>query len=178
MRLRYSLLGALLAAFATPALAAGTVDVSPLYGLLDQFEANLAQGLILASVGYAVYLLHALALKVPFLGRLLVSSNMETNLANGLNTALKNGVAIALAKQSAWEAVHQNVAVQGAVQRMAVQYAIDRAPQAVRHFGLGPDELAEKALAFLPVPSIGLDSTGAMEVPRAPVEVRPLAPVS
>jgi hypothetical protein len=82
-----------------------------------------------------------------------------------------------MTRLEAWEGVHKDVTVQGAVARFAAQYAIDHAPEAIARFGLSPDQLALKALAWLPMPATRDDTTGAV-VNTMAVESAPLAPVT
>jgi hypothetical protein len=150
----------------------GSVDLSPLYPAVNTGILTLAGGAITFLASWAVWLMHKYA--PPFVG-----AQLEAKAASDLNTALANGVAIGMTRLEAWESVHRDMAVQGAVTRFAVQYAIDHAPEAIAHFGLAPDELAFKALAFLPMPktmsNMGDGTTGAV-VTSAPVESTPLAP--
>jgi hypothetical protein len=132
-----------------------TVDLSPLYPAVNTAILTLGSGAATFLASWALWLMHRYA--PPF-----VSAQLEAKAGADLNTALKNGVAIGMTRLEAWESVHRDVAVQGAVTRFAVQYALDRAPDAIAHFGLSPDVLALKALAFLPMPMTSEGTTGAI----------------
>jgi hypothetical protein len=118
------------------------VDLTPIFAYLNEFV-----GLVLAGLaGWVVKRLLAwLQAHVKFL-----SQQTDQVLANGLNTALQNGTAIAMNKLGGVEAAHSSIEIKGLVQSMAAQYAINHAPQAIAHFGLDPTQLANKALAYLP----------------------------
>lgn len=118
------------------------VNLIPIFTYLNEFI-----GLVLVGVaGWVVQRLLAwLQAHCKFL-----SQQTDSVLANGLNTALQNGVAIAMNKIGGVEAAHSTVEVKGLVQSMAAQYAIDHAPDAISHFGLSPEQVATKALAYLP----------------------------
>jgi hypothetical protein len=148
----------------------GTVDLSPLYPVINTGIVTLAGGVITFLASWALWLLQKYA--PPFIG-----AQLETKAASDLNTALAHGVTIGLTRLEAWERVHKDAAVQGAVARLAAQYAIDHAPGAIARFGLSPDQLALKALAFLPMPVTRDGTTGAV-VKTVVVESTPLAPVS
>jgi hypothetical protein len=148
----------------------GTVDLSPLYPAINTGVVTLAGGVITFLASWAVWLLQRYA--PPF-----VAAQLEAKAAADLNTALEHGVAIGMTRLEAWENVHKDVAVQGAVARFAVQYAIDHAPGAIARFGLSPDQLALKALAWLPMPATRDGTTGAV-VKSIAVESAPLAPVT
>lgn len=117
------------------------VDLTPIYTAVNQGLVTLFAGLITAGLAYLGYLwqkwFHA---------------QMDTAMRNSLNSALSTGVSAGLHELDAFESVHNSVAVQGAVQRFAVQYAVNHAPDALAHFGLSPETLATKALAFIPPP--------------------------
>jgi hypothetical protein len=144
----------LLFAFSPHAMAA-TVDVSPIYQqFVDPLVSALLQGLALAIAGWFTYLIQRYA--PAFL-----KTWLETKAAAALNTALQNGVVIAMHKLDAVESVNTNLQVKGQVSAWAAQYAIDHAPGAVARFGLDPNQLALKALAYVPVVPTTTDTTSA-----------------
>jgi hypothetical protein len=122
-----------------------SVDISPVYQLVNTGVITVAGGAIAFLVGWASYFMKKY-------GAPLVDAQLESKASADLNTALQNGVNAALHDLNAWESVHKDVAVKGLVQRWAAQYAIAHAKDAVDRFGLGPDQLAQKALSFLPPP--------------------------
>jgi hypothetical protein len=132
-----------------------SIDLTPLYQVMNTAVLTLLGGLMTFAVGWASWALHRYA--APFVG-----AQLETKAACDLNTALANGVAIAIQKVEAIEKLHADVAVKSGIAASAAQYAIDHAPEAVARFGLDPDELALKALAYLPPPPLSdLGTTGA-----------------
>lgn len=124
----------------------GAVDISPIF---QQIVNPLVQDLALGLIGTGMTWAGFLAKK--YLPSWL-DAYFETKASADLNTALTNGVTAGMHSLNAWESVHSDVAVQGAVQRFAVQYAINHANDAVERFNLSPEQLATKALAFIPPP--------------------------
>lgn len=121
------------------------VNLSPLFGYLNETLALLGTGI----AAYVVMLVRSwLASHLTFL-----DAKTDATLATGLNTALQNGVNIAMQKLGAFETVHENINLKNSVAAAAANYAISHAPDAVDRFGLTPDALATKALAFLPQPA-------------------------
>lgn len=147
-----------------------SVDISPLYGIANDTISTLAQALAAAVAAWIMVAFHRWI--TPWIG-----AQLETKAANDLNTALQNGVAIAMTRLEAWENIHSDIQVRGMVQSWAAQYAIDHAPGAVDRFGLNPSQLATKALAYIPMPRTGADTTGAT-LKREPVAVAPLPATS
>lgn len=145
------------------------VDLTPLYGVGNQIIQAIAAGAVTALCGWAVYAFHAYL--APYLG-----TQDEAQIAANLNTTLSNGVAAGLVHLGAWETAHKDVEVRGAVQKFAVQYAVDHAPEAIAHFGLSPDQLAIKALAFIPTPPPSAAGTTGMTVQNLTVHTAPLPP--
>lgn len=154
------------------ASAAGTVDITPLFHWINDLLGAVAYNVVIPGVVLWVgYLVHQHAPPA-------FAAYYDAHMRDSLNTALKNGTAAAINGLGAWETVHKDVAVQGAVQRMAAQYAIDHAPGALKHFGLSQEAIENKALAFIPPPpSIATDTTGAT-VRTVPVTETTLPPVS
>ncbi len=148
------------AAFPTAVSAAGTVDISPIYSAVDQGILTLAAGLIMAFFAWLSFWLQRI-----------FHVDMDAKMRDALNTALQNGVMAGMHSLQAWQSVHKDIAVQGAVTRWAAQYAIDHVPDAVDHFGLSPEDLVTKALAFIPTPK---EQIAPQLPPRAPVETHEL----
>lgn len=79
-----------------------------------------------------------------------LGAQIDSEMRDSLNTALKNGARVALHALEEWEAQHQDVPVSSWLAEKAAQYAEEHAPAAMARFGLSPDDLARKALAYLP----------------------------
>lgn len=163
------LLAMALSLFAVPALAA-TVTVQPLYDMFNEVLQALMQGLVLAVSGWLMFVFHKYL--TPWIG-----AQMEAKARDSLNTALANGVAIAMTKVEGAEKLHASVEVKGQLAAWAAQYAIDHAPGAVSKFGLDPNQLALKALAYVPPAPTTQDTTGAMIPKPVAVETAPLADI-
>jgi hypothetical protein len=140
-----------------------SVDLSPLWPVINTAVITLAGGVIIFMASWATWLLHKYA--PPFVG-----AQLEAKASADLNRALQNGVTAGMNALQLWEKAHSDLTVQNAITRWAAQYAIDLAPDAIEHFGLSPDQLAFKALAFLPAPKTTGDTTGAT-VKTEPVSV-------
>jgi hypothetical protein len=146
------------------------VSVAPLYSqFLNPLIETVLQGLALAIAGWITWLIQRYA--PSFL-----KGFLEAKAAKDLNTALANGVVIAMHQVEGFEKMHSDIAVKGAITAWAAQYAIDHAPGAVSKFGLSPDQLAVKALAYVPVPTTTTDTSGTV-IAAAPVSVSPLPDV-
>ncbi|HLY04294.1 MAG TPA: hypothetical protein VKR31_00955 [Rhizomicrobium sp.] len=123
------------------------VDITPIWQIADQTIVQVATVAIPIVGAWFAWLLQRYAPKF-------IPAWLESKASADLNTALQNGVSIALNKAQAWESVHSNVQVQGQVTAWAAQYAADHAGDAIARFGLSPDQLATKALAFIPKPPV------------------------
>lgn len=146
------------------------LDLSPLYQILNTAALTLLGGVATFLVGWASWAFHRYA--APFVG-----AQLETKASSDLNIALANGIAIAMQKLEGIENLHADVAVKSGLAAFAAQYAVDHTPEAVARFGLDPDELALKALAYLPPPPASdAGTTGAM-VRTMPVTVQTLGKV-
>lgn len=145
-----------------------TVDLAPVYGILNEALLTLLGGLVIWLSAYAKQWLAAHA---KFLGE-----QTDAQLAAGLNRALSNGVAIAMQKTETLEQQYPGVPVKGQIAAWAAQYAVDHSPGAVAKFGLNPNDLALKALAYLPTPAIVDDTTGKVIPAPAQVQVKNLDP--
>jgi hypothetical protein len=145
-----------------------TVDLNPIYQqVVNPFIQDILEGLALAVVTWATYLVKKYA-------PTFMASWLESKASTDLNTALANGVQVALHQVENAEQAYSNVEVKGMVQRYAVQYAVDHAPGAINHFGLNPDQLAIKALAYIPTPQMQIASA----VSPSEVVVKPLPPAT
>lgn len=151
------------------------VDLAHFYvQVLNPLLNYLADGIALALAGWLLMLLHK---ALQLLGRYLpagVAAFLEAKAAKDLNTALANGVAAGMHKVEDIEALHSKVQVKGALQAFAMQYALDHAPGAIKRFGLDPEALMVKALAYIPVAPTTADLTGQV-VRTIPVQTAPLA---
>ena len=145
------------------------VDLSPIYGMLNEALLTLLGGLAIWLASYAKQWLTAHA---KFLGE-----QTDAQLAEGLNRALSNGVQIAMQQTEALEKQYPGVPVKSQIAAWAAQYAVDHSPGAVQHFGIDPNDLAIKALAYLPSPKITDDTTGETIPAPTRVEVSNLQPV-
>ena len=75
-----------------------------------------------------------------------------------------------------FEAKYPGIPVQGQIAAWAAQYAVDHSPGAIAKFGMDPNDLALKALAYLPTPAVTDGLTGNTVPAPAQVEVKQLAP--
>lgn len=142
------------------------IDSSSIWPVINQGLVTLAGGVVTFAAGWTAVLMQRYLPKF-------IPAQLESKASGDLNTALQNGVAIGMAKLQVWESVHSDVNVRGVVQAFAVQYAVDHAPDAIARFGLSPEQLALKALAYLPMPKTAVGTTGAT-VTSVPVAVADL----
>ena len=147
-----------------------SVDLTPIYSSLNEAGGLVLSGLAIFVAGWIRWAFHKYL--TPYLGE-----QAETKASDDLNTALRNGVSIALNQAGAWESVHKDVAVQGAIAAWAAQYAVNHAPDAIKRFGIDPDELAIKALAYLPPPPLSTIGTTGVSVATTAVTVNRLSDV-
>jgi hypothetical protein len=145
-----------------------SIDLSPIYGMLNEALLTLLGGLTLWLTATAKAWLQA---HMKFL-----DEQTQAQLAAGLNRALSNGVQIAMQQTDKLEAQYPGLPVQGQIAAWAAQYAVDHSPAAIEKFGLDPNDLALKALAYLPTPAITDDTTGRVIPAPARVEVSNLQP--
>lgn len=147
------------------------VNYAVFYQQLNECLLTLLSGLALWLAAYAKQWLSAHA---KFLGE-----QTDAQLAAGLNRALANGVQIAMQQVDLLEAEYPGVPVKGQISRWAAQYAVDHSPSAIARFtGLSMNDLALKALAYLPTPAITDDTTGKVVPAPMQVETRNLAPAT
>lgn len=159
--------------------AAAPVDLSPAYTYINQFLPILLAGLAIALSAWIVWAFHTRVR--PFLEKYVapaILDRIEQKAASALNTALQNGIAIAMNKVEAVEQQHATVDVKNDWAAQAASYTLKFAPDAVAKFGLTPEDLALKALAYVPVaPATTLGTTGNVD-PVKPVEQRGLPPLT
>ena len=146
------------------------VDLTPIYNTLNESLGLILSGFAIFVAGWIRWAFHKYL--TPYLGE-----QAETKASDDLNTALKNGVAIALAQAQAYENVHKDIQVQGAITAWAAQYAVNHAPDAIKRFGFDPDELAIKALAYLPSPPPSTIGVAGAAPPIVPVQIAQLSDV-
>lgn len=144
------------------------VDLTPLYGLLNE-------GLLTLLGGLAIWLSAAAKIwlqeHAKFLGE-----QTDAQLAAGLNRALSNGVAIAMQQAESLEKQAPGIPIKSTIAAYAAEYAINHSPAAIDKFGLSPTELATKALAYLPTPAVSDDTTGKTIPAPQQVQVKNLDP--
>lgn len=145
------------------------IDLTPIYGMANEALLTLLGGLAIYITAYAKQWLSAHA---KFLGE-----QTDAKLAEGLNRALANGVQIAMQKTEDLEKQYPGLPVKSQIAAWAGQYAINHSPDAIAHFGMNPNDLAIKALAYLPTPAITDDTTGVTIPAPDRVEVSNLQPV-
>lgn len=145
------------------------VDLSPIYGMANEALLTVLSGVALWLASYAKQWLSAHA---RFLGE-----QTDAKLADGLNRALSNGVQIAMQKTEELEKQYPGVPVKSQITAWAAEYAVNHSPDAIAHFGMNPNDLAIKALAYLPTPAITDDTTGVTIPAPDRVEVSNLQPV-
>lgn len=149
------------------------VNIQPIYDtVINPFIVDLLQGFALAIVSWITFIIQKYAPQF-------LEGYLESKASKDLNTALQNGVVIAMHKIEGAEALHSNVEVKGLVTRLAAQYAISHVPGAVKRFNLDPGTLATKALAYIPVPPTTTDLTSSSKTTKTvSVEVTNLGPVA
>ena len=147
-----------------------SIDLSPLYQILNTAVLTLLGGLATFAVGWASWAFHRYA--APYVG-----AQLESKASSDLNTALANGVAIAMQKLEQIEKQHADISVKSGIAAFAAQYALDHAPEAVARFNLDPEELALKALAWLPPPPLSDIGISGARVRTMPVTAHSLGVV-
>lgn len=147
----------------------GHVDLTPIYGMVNTALLTLLGGL---AIWLSAYAKQWLAAHAKFLGE-----QTDAQLAAGLNRALSNGVQIAMQQVGDLEKANPGFDTKSWVTNYAAQFAIDHSPAAMDRFGLNPNDMALKALAYLPTPAVTDGLTGKTMPAPAQVEVKQLAPV-
>jgi hypothetical protein len=140
------------------------VNMKVFYDQVNEALLTLLSGLALWLAAYAKQWLSAHA---KFLGE-----QTDAKMAAAVNRALQNGVAIAMQKVDDLEKQYPGVPVKGQIAAWAAQYAADHSPDAMQHFGFSMNDLALKALAYLPP----VKEQIAAPDPVVPVTEAPLAP--
>ena len=74
------------------------------------------------------------------------------------------------------EKQYPGIPVKRAIAAFAAQYAEDHSPAAMQKFGMNPNDLALKALAYLPTPAVTDDTTGKIIPAPSRVDVKNLTP--
>lgn len=144
-----------------------SIDLTPIYSALDQ-TIVLVVGAVIVWIGMQARAW--LTAHASFLDQA-----TDQRLATGFERALQNGVNIAMQQLDQYEQAHAKVPVNSWVAAKAAQYAIDHSPDYMSRFNLTPDQIATKALAYLPPPpAITTDIAATAKV--APVTVETLAP--
>lgn len=146
------------------------VNAQAFYDQLNEGLLTLLGGIALWLAAYAKQWLSAHA---KFLGE-----QTDAQLAAGLNRALSNGVQIAMQQTEDLEKQYPGIPVKGQIAAWAAQYAIAHSPGAMDKFGLSPNDLALKALAYLPSPAITDDTTGKTIPAPSRIEVTNLQPLA
>jgi hypothetical protein len=154
---------------AGPAVAA-TVNLDPIYHVANDFLQTILEGVAMAVSGWLMFIFHKYL--TPWIG-----AQMEAKARDSLNTALDNGMRIAMTTVEGAEKAHNSAEVKGQLAAWAAQYAIDHAPDAVSRFGLDPNQLALKALAYIPPAPTSIDLTATAIAKPGAVEVRELPPI-
>ena len=142
------------------------IDLTPIYGLINEGILTLLGGLAIYLTTFAK---NWLQVHAKFL-----DEQTDAQLANGLNRALSNGVSIAMQKVGDMEKANPNFDTKSWVSNYAANFAISHSQDALDRFGLTPEQLAEKALAYLPTPAVTDGLTGVKIPAPAQVEVKNL----
>lgn len=111
------------------------MDLSPIVNALVPIAAAVVTTCVPVAVGY---LIHKVGL------------DKDSALRDSLNTALTNGIGQAvLYGQKQGDAALSNVQIKNGALAAMVAYAAANAPDAIKHFGLTPDDVAQKAAGLL-----------------------------
>lgn len=126
-----------------PAFAQTTVAVESIYDILQPYLLAVVSVLATAIVGWLAELLRR-------------KFNLDIDAAHreALQTALVNGAGLLLAKVGGAVA-GRNIDLKSPALAEAVNYVLQAVPDAVRHFGITPEAIAEKIQAKLPQVSAG-----------------------
>lgn len=152
---------------ASPAVA-HLVDLAPIYEQINQALLLILTGLVSWIVAQTIAWIKK---HLKFL-----DEKTDTQLAEGLNRALDNGVRIAMNQLGELEKRYPGVPVKNQIAAWAAQYAVDHSPAALQRFsGLTLDDLALKALAYLPP---AWEPTNAPTLVVTPIENKPLPPAA
>ncbi|MBV9571430.1 MAG: hypothetical protein JO056_09340 [Alphaproteobacteria bacterium] len=146
------------------------IDISPVYRIANDAILTLLGGVATFIAAWFTWLLHKYA--PPFVG-----AALETKAADDLNTALANGVAVAMQSIEGAEKLHAQITVRNEIAAFAARYALNHAPDAMRAFALDLDALELKALAYLPVPPPSAFGTTGARAPAMPVLAQSLGKI-
>lgn len=126
-----------------PAFAQTTVAVESIYEILQPYLLAIVSVLATAIVGWLAELLRR-------------KFNLDIDAAHreALQTALTNGAGLLIGKLGD-AAAGRKLDLKSAALAEAVNYVLQAVPDAVRHFGITPEAIAEKIQAKLPQVSAG-----------------------
>lgn len=122
---------------ATPAFAQTEVAVEGIYSVLQPYLLAVVSVVATAIVGWLAELL-----------RRKFNLDIDASHRDALQTALTNGAGLLLGKIGG-AASGRKLDLKSVVLAEAVNYVLQAVPDAIRHFGITPESLAEKILAKL-----------------------------
>lgn len=123
---------------ATPAFAQTEVAIEGIYNVLQPYLLAVVSVIATAIVGWLAELL-----------RRKFNLDIDASHRDALQTALTNGAGLLLGKIGG-AASGRKLDLKSVVLAEAVNYVLQAVPDAIRHFGITPESLAEKILAKLP----------------------------
>ncbi|HMN51132.1 MAG TPA: hypothetical protein PKB01_03615 [Xanthobacteraceae bacterium] len=123
---------------ATPAFAQTEVAIEGIYNVLQPYLLAVVSVIATAIVGWLAELL-----------RRKFNLDIDASHREALQTALTNGAGLLLGKIGG-AASGKKLDLKSVVLAEAVNYVLQAVPDAIRHFGITPESLAEKILAKLP----------------------------
>ena len=123
---------------ATPAFAQTEVAIEGIYNVLQPYLLAVVSVIATAIVGWLAELL-----------RRKFNLDIDASHREALQTALTNGAGLLLGKIGG-AASGKKLDLKSVVLAEAVNYVLQAVPDAIRHFGIPPESLAEKILAKLP----------------------------
>jgi hypothetical protein len=137
------LAAALFVSVSTPAFAQTEVPVEGLYNVLQPYLLAVVSVVATAIVGWLAELLRR-------------KFNLDIDAAHreALQTALTNGAGLLIGKAGS-AAAGRKFDLKSAALAEAVNYVVQAVPDAIRHFGITPEAVAEKLQAKLPQVSGG-----------------------
>ena len=129
---------ALFVLVSAPAFAQTQVPVESIYGVLQPYLLAVVSVIATAIVGWLAELLRR-------------KFNLDIDAAHrdALQTALTNGAGLLIGKTGSAIA-DRKIDLKSAVLAEAVNYVLQAVPDAIRHFGITPEAVAEKLQAKLP----------------------------
>ncbi|MCW5680553.1 MAG: hypothetical protein KF794_03715 [Xanthobacteraceae bacterium] len=123
---------------ATPAFAQTEVAIEGIYNVLQPYLLAVVSVIATAIVGWLAELL-----------RRKFNLDIDASHRDALQTAPTNGAGLLLGKIGG-AASGRKLDLKSVVLAEAVNYVLQAVPDAIRHFGITPESLAEKILAKLP----------------------------